>query len=322
MAVRNCHGTAIIKTIKEINDQFKSIIFKMIISKFRKKWKRMKKSITTKLIVLAFVGICVFSFLPAVQGCRKRIDVNIRPIDDWVVNNPFGIGVPWETAYVGGDGKGNNYWMWPDSLFGAFQLEPTEYEYSGHVKEKVLHDGSIEITVYLFVKDISIEIYDALYDDNGDPIWSMEYFGDSGDILMYGFMNYFFRLEFTLDAEYEGFAPWGIPPGTREAGCMLPYFDAISYIPEEMGIHLKSLMLIGGGDAYTYEPGWRWPAPGEPSPYPEWPVLDGGTAKVFFMHCAQFDDPIGGGYPGWGYWPFGSSSDFSVNTIRVFNIKH
>ena len=100
---------------------------------------------------------------------------------------------------------------------------------------------------------------------------------------------------------------------------MLPYFDAISYIPEEMGIHLESLMLVGAGDIYTYEPGWRWPAPGEPDP--GWAELDGGTAKVFFLHRARFEDSLGGGFgpPAWGYWPFGSSSDFSKSTIRVFN---
>jgi len=134
----------------------------------------------------------VLSFLPTVQGWkhRRRVDVNVRPIDDWIVNNPFGIGVPWETAYVGGDRKGNNYWIFIDSLFGAFT--GLEYEYNGHVKEKVLGDGSIEITVYLFVKDIYVEIYDALYDEFGNPIWSMQYFGDMGDILLSGEVDYFF----------------------------------------------------------------------------------------------------------------------------------
>ncbi len=278
----------------------------------------MKKSIRTQLIVLAFVGICIFSFMPAVFGNKQGTDVNIRAIDDWVVNNPFGIGVPWETAYVGGDGKGNDYWMWIDSLNGAFT--GNQYEYDGHVKEKVLHDGSIEITVYLFVYDIFTEMYKAAYDESGDPVWTMEYFGDCGDLHSFGYVNYFFRLEFTLDAEYDGYAPWGIPPGTREAGCMLPYFEAISYIPDEMGIHLKSLMFLGAGELYTYEPGWQWPAPGEP--FPPWPDLDGGTAKIFYLHCAEFDDPIGGGYPGWGYWPFGSSEDFSISTIRIFNLKY
>ncbi len=162
----------------------------------------MKRSRKTQLLIVAIVGIFVFSFLPAVQGKpSRRTEVNIRPIDDWVINSPFGIGVPWECTYVGGDGKGNNYWMWPDSLFEIFQLEPTEYEYSGHVKEKVLRDGPIEITVKLFVKDIYLEVYDALYDENGDAIWSQQYFGDMGDILLYAYVYYFFQLKFTLDAK-------------------------------------------------------------------------------------------------------------------------
>jgi len=269
----------------------------------------MKSSRKTQLLTVAIVGIFVFSFLPAAQGKPSRkTEVNIRPIDDWVQNSPFGIGVPWECTYVGDDGKGSNYWAWPDSLFGVFQLEPTEYEYSGRVKEKVLRDGSIEITVKLFVKDIYIEIYDALYDGSGNPIWGQQYFGDMGDILLFGYIDYFFQLKFTLDAEYEGYAPWEIDPGTREAGCMLPYFDAIFYIPEQMGIHLKSLMLIGSGDGYTFEPGWRWPAPGEP--FPEGPFTDGGTAKIFLLQHATFG-------PGDSLlWPFGSSG-FSTNTIRI-----
>jgi hypothetical protein len=280
----------------------------------------MKNSRKTQLLIVVIGGILLFSFLPTAQGWRRRTNVTIRPIEDWLQNSPFGIGVPWETVYVGGDGKGNDYWMWPDSVDGVFT--GNQYEYDGHVKEKVLRDGSIEITVYLFLKDIYVELYYALYDENNNPIWSMDYFGNTGDLHSFGFADYFFRMKFILDAEYDGYAPWGIPPGTREAGCMLPYFDAISYIPEEMGIHLKSLLFVGAGNLFTYEPGWRWPAPGEP--FPDDAILDGGTAKIFFLHCAEFDDPIGGGFgpPAWGYWPFGSSSDFSISTIRIFNIKY
>ena len=102
----------------------------------------MKNSRKSQLLVVSIVGILAFSFLPTAQGWRSRkTNVTIRPIDDWVQNNPFGIGVPWETVYVGDDGKGNNYWMFIDSLFGAFT--GTLYEYSGHIKEKVLRDGSI-----------------------------------------------------------------------------------------------------------------------------------------------------------------------------------
>ena len=145
----------------------------------------MKNSRKTQLLIVTLVGIFIFSLLPTALGCPSRkTDVNFRPIDDWVQNSPFGIGVPWECTYVGDDGMGNNYWAWPDSLDGLFTGD--EYEYSGHVKEKVMPDGSIEITVMLFVQDIYIELYDALYDDDGDPIWSQQYFGDMGDLLLFG----------------------------------------------------------------------------------------------------------------------------------------
>ncbi|MFX0012893.1 MAG: hypothetical protein ACFE9R_21465 [Candidatus Hermodarchaeota archaeon] len=286
----------------------------------------MKSSKKTQLLIIAVVGIFIFSVLPTAYGwSSRRTRVTIRPIEDWLQNSPFGIGVPWESAYVGDDGKGNHYWMWIDSVDGAFTETPYEYfyEYGGHVKEKVLRDGSIEITVILYVYDVYAELYRALYDENGDPIWSMNYFGNLGDVHSAGYVNYIFRMKFILDAEYDGYEPWGIPPGTREAGCALPYFEAISYIPQEMGIHLESLMLIGSGDISLFEPGWRWPAPGEPWPDPPWPDTI-GTGKLFFLHKAEFDDPIGGGFgpPAWGYWPFGSSSDFSMNTIRIFNEKY
>lgn len=129
----------------------------------------MKNSRKTQLLIVAVVGILLFSFLPTAQGWRSRkTNVTIRPIEDWLQNNPFGVGVPWETGYVGGDRKGNNYWIWPDSIFGAFT--GNTYEYRGHVKEKVLRDGSIDITVKLYVKDIYLEAYDALYNENGEPI--------------------------------------------------------------------------------------------------------------------------------------------------------
>lgn len=268
----------------------------------------MNNSRKTQLLIVAVVGILLFSFLPTAQGWSSRkTNVTIRPIDDWLQNSPFGIGVPWETCYVGDDNKDNHYWIFTDSVFGAFT--GNTYEYSGYVKEKVLRDGSIEITVNLDVKDIYLEAYAALYDENGDPIWGQQYFGDMGDILLYAYVDYFFQLKFTLDAEYDGYAPWGVPPGTREAGCTLPYFDAIFYLPEELGIHLHSLMLVGHGDGFTFEPGWRWPAPDEP--FPDGPFEDGGTAKIFFLHYARFgpDDAF--------VWPYGASG-FSMNTIRIY----
>ena len=289
----------------------------------------MKKN---QILLVSLLGILILSFVSIggqAYGGRKHI--NIRPIDDWVSINLFGIGVPWETAYVGGDMKGNHYWMWIDSLFGAFT--GNEYEYSGHVKEKLLHDGSIEVTIILFAEDVYVEIVRALYDDSGNPIWTMGFFGDNGEFVFTGNIDYMFKLVFVLDSEFDGYYgdefPWWLydgspagtcrPGGTRTLGGELPYFEDISYIPEEMGIHIKLMMLIGFGEGITYEPGyyyWMWP---------KLPTPTGETAKALIFHKVSFDQnyPLIGGYgdpfgeyaANWGdFWPFGSTG-FSSNII-------
>lgn len=60
-----------------------------------------------------------------------------------------------------------------------------------------------------------------------------------------------------LDAKYEGYEPWEIPAGTRKAGCRLSFFEAIVFIPEQIGVHLNSLKLIMYGKGLTFAHGWR-----------------------------------------------------------------
>ena len=172
---------------------------------------------------MTLLGILTLSLsFATVQGYKGfHTKVTIRPLDDWLEPNPFGVGMTFNAAYFGHGKTNNYYWAWPDSPFGIFT--GIQYEYNGHVKEKVLQDGSIEITVKLTVKDAYIELYHSLYDEEGDPITTMDYFGDLGDLLLYAYCNYHFEFQFTLDAKYDGYEEWGIPPGTREAGCPLPY---------------------------------------------------------------------------------------------------
>jgi len=70
----------------------------------------MKKLIRTQLIVLAFVGICLFGFIPAgLSWSIHNKRVTFRPITDWTDVNPFAIGPEWLVGYTGGDCRGNNY---------------------------------------------------------------------------------------------------------------------------------------------------------------------------------------------------------------------
>ena len=141
--------------------------------------------------------------LTSVQGYRGfHTRETIRPLDDWLEPNPFGVGMTMNAAYFGHGRTNHYYWAQPDSPLGIFS---GPYEYDGYVKEKVLRDGSIEITVKLTVKDAYIELYDALYDKKGDLITTMDYFGDLGDILLYAYCDYYFEFKFTLDAKYDGY---------------------------------------------------------------------------------------------------------------------
>jgi hypothetical protein len=265
----------------------------------------MKKN---QILFATILGILTLSIsFAAVQGCKGyNTRVTIRPLDDWLERNPFGVGMTWNAAYFGHGRANDYYWAWPDSPFGFFT--GIEYDYNGHVKEKVLRDGSIEISVMFSVKDAYIELYHSLYDENGDPITTMNYFGDLGDIILYAYCDYYFEFKFTLDAEYDGYEPWGIPSGTREAGCQLPFYDAIFMLPEQLGIHVNSLTFIASGKGEEFAPGWRWPADGVS--FPPGPFVV-GDVRLFMLFHAQF------GEGSTLDWPIGVTG-FRINTIRYF----
>lgn len=290
----------------------------------------MKKSTKYYVISIVLLVICCMSFIPAGLSCwgRYKRRVTYRPITDWTDVNPFGIGPDWYTGYVGGDFRGNNYWSWIDSLKSHFSLfdwdtmtPPTEYvyEFDGYVKEKLRMDGSLEFTIKLIAKDLYFEIANALYDDNGDPIWTLDYFGGHGDYVAVGYIDYYFEFKFILDAEYDGFtgsilpqALWPMdfdyPGGTREKGCELPSLWAFLFFPEELGIHVKSLKFIAFGSGVVFEPGWFiFVSPGSPV------VI--GTTDILFCFYAKFK-------PGENIdWPYGHSG-FKVNLITLYNTEY
>jgi hypothetical protein len=286
----------------------------------------MKKQTKYYVISLSLLVICGMSLIPVASGWGGyRRNATYRPITDWTDINPFGIGPEWFTGYVGGDWRGNYYWSWIDSLMNHFFLfdwetfEPlTEYvyEFDGYIKEKLLQDGSLEFTIRLWVKDLYAEIAEALRDENGDPIWTIDYFGGHGQYVWYGIIDYYFEFKFTLDAEFTGFtgtiipqALWPMdfdyPAGTREPGCELPSLWAFLFFPEELGIHVKSLRFIAFGSGNLVAPGT----------YLYDPIVDIGTADIFYYHIAYFQ-------PGENIaWPYGHSG-FNYNIIALYNIEY
>ena len=103
----------------------------------------MNKSKTKKLVLLTTVAILVLCFIPAVQAAKSSYK---RPLLDWSVNN----------RSLGGWGSDTKI-VYPDLWIGGVE----EYEYSGHIIQKILKDGSFLLTVNLVVKDIWVEIYDS-----------------------------------------------------------------------------------------------------------------------------------------------------------------
>jgi hypothetical protein len=288
--------------VKSKNYILKSIFFSNNLLKMRLQ-KMSKRKFPAKTIVVFVTILFIFSFLPTALACKQRGKgkVTYRPIEDWLDYNPYGCGPYYWTAFFGNDMKGNHYWAWFDGITAGELGWEYNYKYSGHVREKLLPDGSIEYKVILIVKDLYIECLNGIFDDFGYPWYD--------DLVLSAYIDFMFQLSFTLDATYPGFPPWEIPAGTREPGCRLPDFEGILMIPDELGIHLQSFLFVGSGSGDLYEPGWTYDMfdPEDPS---TWPVLTGETAHVNLFHYATFDE---GDYL---ELPFGSSG-FKFNTFFI-----
>lgn len=266
--------------VKSKNNIERSIFFNAYLLKMEL-YNVTRRKLAIKILLVGLVGLFIFSFLPTALACshKGRGRVNYRPIEDWLDQNPFGCGPYYWTAFFGNDMKGNHYWAWFDGVTAGEMGWEYDYKYSGHVREKVLPDGSLEYKVILVVKDLYIDCLTGIFDEFGNP-W---YY----DLILGGYIDYMFQLSFTLDATYPGFPPY-IPAGTREPGCRLPYFEGILSLPDELGIHVHSFLFVGSGSGDLYEPGWTYDMfdPEDPS---TWPILTGETAHVNLFHYARFD---------------------------------
>jgi hypothetical protein len=209
---------------------------------------------------LSFIGICIFSFIPAVLGAEA---VNHRHIDDYIYgdfpslyrdgpNNPFGCA----GAYAG-EGKDGNWlsiWFYP-LVFG--------YEYEGFVLEKVMTDGSLKITVKLKAYDVDVEIYNEIMGPDGYLI--------TDDIVLIGTVDFDFQIVMILDRlfyDLEGNLR------VREPGAEIPPAGWVYWYGGFIGAEMVSFRItcIGSGD--LMEPGWHW----WEDPWP--PTPTGETAKI------------------------------------------
>ncbi len=160
----------------------------------------MKKSITMQLLVLAFVGICFISFIPAIYAHGpKEANVAYRPIEDFLEKNDFLI---------------SNYVAWMDADPTLYLAVHNEWDtgetisdciYHGYVRETVLEDGWIEFYVDMIVLGANVQVYYI------EGVW--------WPLIFEGKMNYYMHFVFRAQ---------------QEPGATIPYLWIQSIVDEDI----------------------------------------------------------------------------------------
>jgi len=226
----------------------------------------------TKVILLAIAGMLTLSItVTSAQGWMRTF--NLRPIDDWITNNPWGGGPPgwgghdyegdWSTIYV------------VDRIYTFY-----DFIYSGFVLEEVMPDGSLKFTVWLSARNVYMEVYNS----NPPPDLGIQ------DIVVIGTLNLFFRFQFILEPSYPGGNTyWGyVPPGVRGPGCPLPYILFIMLFPDVIGARVVFGNYIGWGSGDLMTPGSYWDPVSRMYDLPLNPT--GATANVFVHQQFTVDE--------------------------------
>jgi hypothetical protein len=229
------------------------------------------KRLRTKLVLLAVVGMLALSItIVSAQGWWKT--VYLRPIDDWMANNPWGASPGWG----GYDYEDDWYIMY---VAGWVQGEFYDYNSYGFVLEEVMPDGSLKYTVYLSGRNIYIEVYNS----NPPPDLGIQ------DIVVIGTMDFFFRIQFILDPTYPGGdTPWGyIDPGVRAPGCELPWFFLMAFTPDVIGGRIIFGNFKGSGSGDLMVPGSIWDF--DLGMFDPPAVPTGATANVFIHQQWHID---------------------------------
>lgn len=228
----------------------------------------------TKIILIAIVGFLTLSIAltPALGWTRT---FNLRPIDDWIFpNNSYG----GARGYIAPDYEDNWYVIYFDTLAEG------DYPYTGFVLEEILPDGALKYTVYIFARNVYMEVLNVEF-----PSFEII------DLVLMGTVSYFMILKFILEPWIPGgWTPWGvIAPGPRAAGGELPYLLMMNYFPEEIGCRLLSPNFQGQGSGELMEPGSYWDP--DLQMYVPSPTPTGETASVFVHYQWTMDLS--------GYWP-------------------
>ena len=110
-----------------------------------------RSAIFPKILIFLIVGIMGFGFISTVQA-----RVTFRPIEDWLFNNPTGSG----GNYINDEYTINlgNPFMRPILLDEIFLVDG-KTTFDGYIIERVLNDGSAQLTVNLWVHNAPLTVY-------------------------------------------------------------------------------------------------------------------------------------------------------------------
>jgi hypothetical protein len=231
------------------------------------------KRLRTKLVLLAIVGMLTLSItVVSTQGWWRTF--NLRHIDDWMANNPFGSSPGWG----GHDYEDTWYIVY---LADDYEWNWHDFTYTGCLLEEVRPDGSLKFTVILRASNVYIEVYNSAY-----PVGGRE------DLIGIGTMDFLWIHTFILDPVIPGGDTWWgyVEPGVRGPGCEIPFFFIYAFFPEVIGGRELKGDFEGYGSIDLMEPGSYWyPDPGYLDPLP---VPTGETANVY-VHQESYIDWYG-----------------------------
>jgi hypothetical protein len=106
-----------------------------------------RTKLKTKVYLTLVIGLFFLSIASVASAWGPRSQVNYRPIDDWVLNNPrviYGFTTNWD--------------LLPEGYILRPMIDDPD-QYSGYIKEKVLDDGRAELTVVVFGKGCPIRLF-------------------------------------------------------------------------------------------------------------------------------------------------------------------
>jgi len=138
-----------------------------------------------KFIAMIFIGALIVVSIPA--GLVSAQGKTYRPLSDWAINNPS-IFLGWKDEFAG--------YVFFIENYPAPGGPPTEGTYDGYIRERVMRDGTAELT--LVIRGENLRFRMCIWEGTpGDPSSAVVHFGEW--LLEDAYMEkYYVKVKFTL----------------------------------------------------------------------------------------------------------------------------